>query len=90
VGVGLDHARHQGGAAAVDDLSARWIDPGFSSMSDLGDAVVLDEHLAQKGRVAGAVEDPDIGDEHARHVGFHPLISRWAASDCLGRTVYAT
>jgi hypothetical protein len=61
--VGLDHARHQEGAGAVDHRAptigaARMPLPG---LDDTADPVALDQHLAHERRLAAAVEDADVG-----------------------------
>ena len=66
VRVGLDHARHQRGARAVDHRGADGRDRPRAA-ADAQDAVALDQNVAGKGRRARAVDDPHVGEEHVRH-----------------------
>ena len=65
--VGLDEARHQGGAAAVHDMGAvaRQL---LAGLGDLLDAVAFDQHLAGIGLRARAIQDVDVGEERAAHL----------------------
>ena len=54
----LDHARHQGHAAAVDDLGAVAANLSFVPR-DRGDAVLFDQHVGRIALVVLAV--PDLG-----------------------------
>jgi hypothetical protein len=75
VGVGLDHARHEGRAGAVDHRHARRGQRARTAR-DSGDAVPLHQHLARVGLRAGAVDQADVGEEHAGHGWL--LYMRWA------------
>jgi hypothetical protein len=65
--VGLDQARHQGGAAAIHGVGAvaRQL---LAGLGDLLDPVAFDQHLAGIGLRARAIQDIDIGKERAAHL----------------------
>ena len=66
VRVSLYHARHECGASAVDDRSARGR-YGRRAATDLADAVAFDQHAAAVRQDAGSFEDVDIGKEGRCH-----------------------
>ena len=66
--VGLDQARHQRGAAAVDQSAAPSRGSFFAGLGDLLDPVAFDQHLAGIGLRACAIQDVDVGEERAAHL----------------------
>ena len=83
VGVCVAQARHQGLAAAVDDLDAL-AGQVSGAGADVGDALIGDQYFAQEWLGSGAVEDVDVGEEGFRH-DFVVLILKWRWwSGCYG------
>src|SRR3546814_19993688 len=65
--VGVDEARHERRAAPVDAVSASHAPTVAAALPrDAFDAVALDGHLAGVGRVAGGIEDAQIGRASCR------------------------
>src|SRR2546422_1396567 len=67
VRVRLDEAGHQRRPAGVDE--GRAAGRRRRAGRDLGDPVGFDAHGAGEGRLAGAVEDPGVGDQVRAHSG---------------------
>ncbi len=68
MGVGVDQARHQGGAATFNHRGLAGVD-GFRRRRHLGDPVALDQNLAGKRRLAAAVDHAHIGEQGRCHGG---------------------
>ena len=83
VGVRLDQAGHEGGAAAVHRGHAA-AGQGAGAPGHAGDAIALHQHLAGVGRGAAGIEDPDIGEEDVRH-GLLLSVPRAPAAPCCAR-----